>query len=170
MLRDLAIATQSQRLQGESLDVYLRALEPQDTPTLCEAIGRLMKSAEFFPPVAKILETCGTVRKESKADESEELYSRKEWLPKARAKVWLDHLKDLIEALHEGRPRPAPPEALDTRDVTYKCAECQDTRFIPACHCGRKDCNLCKYHYVKDCYCRPAREIAPSFKRQARAN
>ena len=168
ILSELAIATRHD-LDDQARAIYCDALAHWDIPTLSEACARLMQSSKYFPKVAEVNEVCGVIRKEARADESEALYSRREWLQKPRATLWLEHLRETLQALRQGRRRPVPPEPLDTTTPTFQCRECQDTGFIHACDCG--DCRLCQFRVVKDCYCRPARSepVKTVEKRNARA-
>jgi hypothetical protein len=170
MLGELATVTKN-AIAEDALDLYIQALQRQETGTLSEACSRLMQTAKFFPSVAEINETCRIVRAEEERLDASAIYSRKEWLPQTRAELWLDHLKRTLTALQYGLPRPAPPEPINSEGPTFKCYHCEDTGFTRVCTCEKKGCKNCQYHYVQECVCRPPRSapMQTQIKRYARS-
>ncbi len=131
----LSTATQAEPVGENAVDAYLRGLEHFSDVVVSEACARLALTEQRFPPLARVVEECRVVLAEMSVEQTaerarEELQAWSGPVPKARAKVWMDHLEAVGKALKAGEKPPPAPEVLDSADQLFRCQVCRDLGWI----------------------------------------
>lgn len=127
----LVMATQA---EPEGLDHYINAVAQFDPGVVAEACSRLALTETRWPALAVVVATCreilGEQQRESDTNDRNERAGFFRPISQARAKLWMDHLTEVLRAKRHGLPLPASPAPLSPfEDSPHRCQACLDTKW-----------------------------------------